>query len=96
VLLTLVDTGVAMLHAINERVARACEERQRPMPRALRPGYGLLTCAFTALLVLPALSRHRPHGSSADSLLREAALERLASGSRQSMNVISSVPQRVW
>ncbi len=37
VLLTLVDTGVAMLHAINERVAKAYEERQRPMPRTLRP-----------------------------------------------------------
>jgi len=37
VMLTLVDTGVALLHAINERVANAWEERQRPMPRALRP-----------------------------------------------------------
>ncbi len=37
VLLTLVDTGVAMLHAINERVAKAYDERQRPMPRTLRP-----------------------------------------------------------
>jgi len=37
VLLTLVDTGVAMLHAINERVAKVYEERQRPMPKMLRP-----------------------------------------------------------
>jgi uncharacterized membrane protein YkvI len=37
VLLTLVDTGVAMLHAINERVAAAYEGSGRPMPRALRP-----------------------------------------------------------
>ena len=37
VLLTLVDTGVAILHAINERVAKVYEERQRPMPRMLRP-----------------------------------------------------------
>lgn len=37
VLLTLVDTGVAMLHAINERVAKVYEERRRPMPQALRP-----------------------------------------------------------
>ncbi|MGH8178475.1 MAG: YkvI family membrane protein [Steroidobacter sp.] len=37
VLLTLVDTGVAMLHAINERVAGVYEERRRPMPRMLRP-----------------------------------------------------------
>jgi len=37
VLLTLVDTGVALLHAINERVAKSYEERSRPMPQALRP-----------------------------------------------------------
>ena len=81
VLLTLVDTGVPILHAVNERVASAYEERQRLMPRALRPalavavmvlsvfaasavglvgliakGYGLLTYAFIALLVLPVLT----------------------------------------
>ena len=37
VLLTLVDTGVALLHAINERVAKSYEERHKPMPQALRP-----------------------------------------------------------
>jgi uncharacterized membrane protein YkvI len=37
VLLTLVDTGVALLHAINERVAKVYEERSRPMPKVLRP-----------------------------------------------------------
>ena len=37
VLLTLVDTGVALLHAINERVAKVYEEKSRPMPRTLRP-----------------------------------------------------------
>ena len=81
VLLTLVDTGVPILHAINERVAKAYEERQRLMPRSLRPalavgimvlsvyaasavglvgliatGYGLLTYAFIALLVVPVLT----------------------------------------
>lgn len=81
VLLTLVDTGVAMLHAVNERVARVYQERGRPMPQALRPaiavtvmvvavyaasaiglidliakGYGLLTYAFIALLILPVLT----------------------------------------
>ena len=81
VLLTLVDTGVAMLHAINERVARSFEERRRPMPRTLRPalavgimvasvyaaaavglvgliaqGYGALTYAFIALVILPVLT----------------------------------------
>jgi uncharacterized membrane protein YkvI len=81
VLLTLVDTGVPILHAINERVATVYEERRRVMPRALRPaialavmllsvfaasavglvgliakGYGLLTYAFIALLVVPVLT----------------------------------------
>jgi uncharacterized membrane protein YkvI len=81
VLLTLVDTGVPILHAVNERVAKVYEERQRVMPRALRPaialgvmvlsvyaasavglvaliarGYGLLTYAFIALLILPVLT----------------------------------------
>ncbi len=37
VLLTLVDTGVALLHAINERVAGVYQERSRPMPKWLRP-----------------------------------------------------------
>ncbi len=46
VLLTLVDTGVAMLHAINERVAKVYEERQHPMPRAMRP-----TIAVTVMLI---------------------------------------------
>jgi uncharacterized membrane protein YkvI len=37
VMLTLIDTGVALLHAINERVANAWEERHRPLPHAMRP-----------------------------------------------------------
>ena len=41
VLLTLVDTGVPILHAVNERVAKAYEERQRLMPRILRPALAL-------------------------------------------------------
>src|SRR5690606_15366073 len=41
VMLTLVDTGVALLHAINERVATSWEERKRPMPRALRPAIAI-------------------------------------------------------
>jgi uncharacterized membrane protein YkvI len=81
VLLTLVDTGVALLHAINERVAKTYEERRRPMPRVLRPiiavtvmivsvyaasaiglvdliakGYGWLTYAFIAILIVPVLT----------------------------------------
>jgi uncharacterized membrane protein YkvI len=41
VLLTLVDTGVPILHAINERVARVYEERGRQMPRAMRPALAI-------------------------------------------------------
>jgi uncharacterized membrane protein YkvI len=41
VLLTLVDTGVAMLHAINERVAGVYAEQHRPMPRMLRPALAI-------------------------------------------------------
>lgn len=41
VMLTLVDTGVALLHAINERVANAWEERGRTMPRRLRPALAI-------------------------------------------------------
>ena len=37
VMLTLVDTGVPLLHAINERVANAWQERGRTMPQSLRP-----------------------------------------------------------
>ena len=41
VMLTLIDTGVALLHAINERVAGAFAERRRPMPHALRPAIAI-------------------------------------------------------
>lgn len=41
VLLTLVDTGVAILHAVNERVAKVYEEGKRPMPRILRPALAI-------------------------------------------------------
>jgi uncharacterized membrane protein YkvI len=54
VLLTLVDTGVALLHAINERVAKAFDERQRPMPKALRPALAvgvMLAAVYAATAV---------------------------------------------
>lgn len=54
VMLTLVDTGVALLHAINERVANAWQERQRPMPRALRPAIAtgvMLVAVYAATAV---------------------------------------------
>jgi uncharacterized membrane protein YkvI len=53
VLLTLVDTGVALLHAINERVARVYEEKSRPMPRELRP---VLAVAIMVISVYAASS----------------------------------------
>lgn len=75
---TFVETGAAMLHAVNQRLATSFEERNHPMPRAARPivslsflavaiyaghafgivgliasGYGLLTLAFIAVLIVP-------------------------------------------
>lgn len=54
VMLTLVDTGVALLHALNERVANTWAERQRPMPRALRPALAvgvMLVAVYAATAV---------------------------------------------
>jgi len=54
VMLTLVDTGVALLHAINERVANAWAERQRSMPRSLRPALAvgvMLVAVYAATAV---------------------------------------------
>ncbi len=54
VMLTLVDTGVALLHAINERVANAWDERGRAMPRALRPALAvgvMLAAVYAATAV---------------------------------------------
>ncbi|MGH8085392.1 MAG: YkvI family membrane protein [Lysobacter sp.] len=54
VLLTLVDTGVALLHAINERVAGSYRERRRPMPQALRPALAvgvMLVAVYAATAV---------------------------------------------
>ncbi len=54
VMLTLVDTGVALLHAINERVANAWEERRRLMPRSLRPALAvgvMLVAVYAATAV---------------------------------------------
>jgi uncharacterized membrane protein YkvI len=51
VFLTLVATGTALIHAINERIARSFAERGRGMPRALRPA---LAVAIMALSVFAA------------------------------------------
>lgn len=54
VMLTLVDTGVALLHALNERVANAWAERGRPMPRPLRPALAvavMLAAVYAATAV---------------------------------------------
>jgi len=75
---TFVETGAAMLHAVNQRLASSFAERARPLPRVARPivsiafltiaiyaghafgivgliasGYGLLTLAFIAVLIVP-------------------------------------------
>jgi uncharacterized membrane protein YkvI len=44
---TLIDTGAPLLHAINERVAKAYQARGRVMPRALRPVLSLGTMALS-------------------------------------------------
>lgn len=44
---TLIDTGTAMIHAVNERISHVMVERGRAMPRYLRP-------ALAALLLLVA------------------------------------------
>lgn len=54
VLLTLVDTGVALLHSLNERIANAWAERRRPMPRPLRPALAvgvMLAAVYAATAV---------------------------------------------
>lgn len=78
---TFVETGAAMLHAVNQRIATSFVEREKNMPRIARPivsvtflaiaiyaghafgivsliagGYGILTLAFIAVLVLPLLT----------------------------------------
>lgn len=54
VMLTLVNTGVALLHSLNERVANAWAERQRPMPGRLRPALAvgvMLVAVYAATAV---------------------------------------------
>jgi len=46
----LVKTGAAMLHAINERIARVYETSGKSMPRALRAGIALAALALSALI----------------------------------------------
>jgi uncharacterized membrane protein YkvI len=46
---TLIETGTGLIHAVNERVAGVYKERERPMPRWLRPAVA------TGLLIAGAL-----------------------------------------
>ena len=46
---TFIETGAAFLHAINERVSEVYEEKERSMPRYLRP---LLAISFLLLAVV--------------------------------------------
>ncbi len=78
---TFVETGAAMLHAVNQRLAASFAEKDRDLPRVARPvvavaflaiaifagqvfgivgliasGYGILTLAFIAVLIVPLLT----------------------------------------
>ena len=78
---TFVETGAAMLHAVNQRLAASFAEHKRALPRMARPivavsflaiaiyagqafgivgliasGYGMLTLAFIAVLVVPLMT----------------------------------------
>ena len=78
---TFVETGAAMLHAVNQRIETSFTERDKAMPRIARPivavaflviaiyagqafgivnliasGYGILTLAFIAILILPLMT----------------------------------------
>ncbi len=47
---TLIETGAGMIHAINDRIAVAYEERRRSLPRLARPLFALLLLGTAALL----------------------------------------------
>jgi uncharacterized membrane protein YkvI len=47
---TLIETGAGMIHAINDRIAVAYEERRKPLPRSARPLFALLLLGTAALL----------------------------------------------
>ena len=47
---TLVETGIALVHGVNERMARLYEERRTSMPRVVRPVIALGLLAIGALL----------------------------------------------
>jgi len=47
---TLIETGIAMVHGVNERLARSYEDRRRPMRRWLRPTVALSLLCLGALL----------------------------------------------
>jgi uncharacterized membrane protein YkvI len=47
---TLIETGTALIHAFNERVAAALEERNKPMPTTLRPLVAVALLAVAAIL----------------------------------------------
>ncbi len=45
---TLIETGTAMIHAVNERIQSACESRKKELPRAFRP---VIAIAFLVLAI---------------------------------------------
>ncbi len=47
---TLIETGTAMIHAVNERLARSFEEKGRELPRSMRSVSAVALLAFAALM----------------------------------------------
>ena len=47
---TLIETGIAMVHGVNERLARTYEERRVTMPQVLRPTIAICLLILGALL----------------------------------------------
>ncbi len=47
---TLIETGTGMIHAINERVAKTFQEKQKVMPKVLRPALAIGLVSLGAIL----------------------------------------------
>lgn len=54
---TLVETGTALIHAFNERLARSLEEKRRKMPRGLRPAVAVALLFLASVLAQVGLER---------------------------------------
>ena len=47
---TLVETGTALIHAFNERLASSFEDKQKPFPEGLRPVVAVVLLALATLV----------------------------------------------